>query len=164
MAISHSSISTLIFEYLEEAYPSPPLHPATAVERARCRLLELYGDEILLADVRALMYRTEPPDPEPARQRAREEAGRSAEAAILLHYRHLDERLAHKDYLCGSFTFADIAVFITVLYALRLKGPRLDGFPALAAWYERVRARPAIARVTAEIAAADRELSPHLDA
>ena len=156
--------STLIFEYLEDAYPSPPLHPATAIERARCRLLELYGDEILLADVRSLMYRTEPPDPEPARQRAREEAGRGAEAAILLHYRHLDERLAHKDYLCGSFTFADIAVFITVLYALRLKGPRLDGFPALAAWYERVGARPAIARVAAEIAAADRELSPHLDA
>ncbi|HKO09073.1 MAG TPA: glutathione S-transferase family protein [Alphaproteobacteria bacterium] len=154
--------STLIFEYLEDAYPSPPLHPATAVERARCRLLELYADEILLADVRALMYRTEPPDPDPARQRAREEAGRSAEAAIPLHYRHLDERLAHKDYLCGSFTFADIAVFMTVLYALRLKGPSLDGFPALAAWYERVRARPAIARVAAEIAAADRELSQHL--
>ena len=125
---------------------------------------ELYADEILLADVRSLMYRTEPPDPEPARQRARKEAARGAEAAILLHYRHLNERLAHKDYLCGNFTFADIAVFMTVLYALRLKGPRLDGFPALAAWYERVRARPAIARVAAEIAAADRELSPPLDA
>ena len=29
--------STLIFEYLEDAYPVPPLYPATAAARARCR-------------------------------------------------------------------------------------------------------------------------------
>src|SRR5579863_6993736 len=33
--------STVIFEYLEDAYPSPPLYPADAKTRARCRLTEL---------------------------------------------------------------------------------------------------------------------------
>src|SRR5215470_982845 len=32
--------STLIFEYLEDAYPRPPLYPRGAAARARCRLLE----------------------------------------------------------------------------------------------------------------------------
>src|SRR5271163_616489 len=31
--------STLIFEYLEDAYPVPPLYPKGAADRARCRLL-----------------------------------------------------------------------------------------------------------------------------
>ena len=39
--------STLIFEYLEDLRPSPPLYPADIRMRARCRLLELTGDEIL---------------------------------------------------------------------------------------------------------------------
>src|SRR6476619_2352365 len=52
--------STVIFEYLEDAYPVPPLYPREARERARCRLVELEADEILFAPVRNLLYRTEP--------------------------------------------------------------------------------------------------------
>src|SRR5687768_17050006 len=40
--------STIILEYLEDAYPEPPLFPADAAERAQCRLYELLADEILL--------------------------------------------------------------------------------------------------------------------
>src|SRR5579859_4240146 len=36
--------STVIAEYLEEAYPNPPLFPREPKARARCRLLELYAD------------------------------------------------------------------------------------------------------------------------
>src|SRR5438128_692256 len=39
--------STVIFEYLEDAYPAPPLYPREAPARARCRLIELEADEIL---------------------------------------------------------------------------------------------------------------------
>jgi len=53
-------------------------------------------------------------------------------------------------------------LFMSILFVLRLKGPRLDGHPALAAWHARMLARPVIAAVAAEIAAADRELSPAL--
>src|SRR6266704_5867910 len=37
--------STLIFEYLEDAYATPPLYPPGAKARARCRLIELSADE-----------------------------------------------------------------------------------------------------------------------
>ena len=152
--------STIIAEYLEEAYPGTPLFPAGAQPRARCRLLELYGDEILFAPVRRMLYRTEPPHPDPKLQALREEEGRQADAAIRAHYTDLQEQLGGQDYFCGAFSVADIALFMTVLFALRLKGPRLDGHPGLGAWYARVRARPAVAKVADEVAAADRALSP----
>jgi glutathione S-transferase len=154
--------STLILEYLEDAYPALPLYPTGAQARARCRLIELEADEILLPLVRSLMHRSVPPDPDPERRNLQETAARRAEAAILDHYARLAEKLAGRDYFCGDFSVADIAMFMTVLFVLRLKGPRLHAFPALAAWYARTGARPAVARVAAEVAAADRELSPYL--
>lgn len=152
--------STLILEYLEDAYPKPPLFPADVRMRARCRLLELAADEILLVPVRLLMYRTEPPHSDPARRQSQEAEGHRAEAAIRRHYGMLEATLADKEYFCQEFSIADIALFMTVLFALRLKGPGLATHPALAAWHARVSARPAVARVAAEIAAADRALSP----
>ena len=152
--------STLIFEYLEDAYPAPALFPAGARERARCRLLELFADEILLPQVRALMHRTEPPDADPQRELARHAEARRAEAAIRELYDDLERRLGGGGYFCGdAVSVADIALFMTVLFVLRLRGPALDGHPALAAWYGRAGARPAFARAAAEIAAADRALT-----
>jgi glutathione S-transferase len=152
--------STLIFEYLEDAYPRPPLYPVGAVPRARCRLTELAADEILLPLVRALMFRNAPPAPDPARQAQLVAEAERAEAAIQDYYAKLETRLAGREYFCDVFTVADIAMFMTVLFVLRLRGPRLDAFPALAAWHALVGARPAAAKAAAEIAAADRELSP----
>jgi glutathione S-transferase len=154
--------STLIFEYLEDAYPSPPLFPAGPKERARCRLLELSADEVLLPPLRTLMYRSEPPSPDAERQRQRTAEAERGEEAIRNHYAALTEALGGRDYFCGGFSVADIALFMSVLFVLRLKGPRLDEHPALAAWYARVQARPSAARVAGEVAAADRELSPAL--
>ena len=54
--------STVILEYLEDAYPEPPLYPHTPAARARCRQLELYGDEVMLVPLQALMHRSEPWD------------------------------------------------------------------------------------------------------
>lgn len=152
--------STVILDYLEDAYPAPPLYPRDAAGRARCRLAELEADEIVMPDVRPLMHRSEPPDP--ARREAQEAGARQAEEALRGHWRRLDERLAGHEFLFDALTVADIALFMTVLFALRLRGPKLDGFPALAGWYERLSARPAFAKVLSEVAAADRELSPAL--
>jgi glutathione S-transferase len=151
--------STVIFEYLDEAYPAVPLYPRDARERARCRLIELTADEILLPPVIRLMYRTEPPIADPEKRAAREAEGKEAEAAIRDHYARLEQRLEGKDYFCGAFSVADIGMFMTVLFILRLKGPKLDEFPRLAAWYARVGSRPSAAKAASEIAAADRELS-----
>jgi len=152
--------STIIAEYLEDAYPEPPLFPRGAGSRARCRLLELYADEVLFAQVRRLLYRTEPLHPDPKLCALRDEEGRQADGAIRVQYGQLQDQLGAQDYFCGAFSVADIALFMTVLFALRLKGPSLDAHPVLAAWHARVRARPAVSKVADEVAAADRALSP----
>jgi glutathione S-transferase len=154
--------STVIFEYLEDAYPSPPLYPRHAADRARCRMLELAADEILLPQVAKLMYRTVPPHPDASIQQARITEGERGEAAIRARYDALETALAGGDYLCGIFSVADIATFMTVLFALRLKGPGLSQHPALSAWYARVGGRPSAGLAAREIAAADRALSPRL--
>jgi glutathione S-transferase len=154
--------STLILEYLEDAYPIPALWPADPKARARGRLVELAADEILLPLVVKFMYRSEPPDADPERRRQREAEGVRAEAALLAHYERLGPLLRDRAYFTGEFSIADIAMFMSILFALRLKGPGLASVPPLQAWYARTGARPAVARVAAEIAAADRELSPAL--
>lgn len=155
--------STVIFEYLEDAYPTPPLYPREPRARARCRLIELEADEILFAPVKKLLYRTEPPLADAAAQARREAAGTEAESDLAGQFAGLDARLQDGGWFCGdAFSAADIAMFMVVLWTQRLKGPRLSATPALAAWYARALNRPSCATAAQEIAAADRELSPAL--
>lgn len=150
--------STVILEYLEDAYPDPALCPKPPAERAQCRLLELEADEVLLTPVRTLMFRTEPPGDSSVRARQEAEA-RKAEPVIDGNHRRLDGRLEGRAYLCGAFTAADIATFMVVHYALRLGAPRIARLTHLSRWYESLVARPAFAKVLAEIKTADAELS-----
>lgn len=152
--------STLILEYLEEAYPAPPLFPQGAAARARCRMLELYADDVLFALMRRLGHRSDMPPEDPAERAAQIAQGRAAEAAIAHEFAALDVKLAGKDFFCGDLSIADIALFMTILYIRRLLGPKLDAYPALAAWQGRLLQRPGFARAAAEIAAADRALTP----
>lgn len=150
--------STVILEYLEDAYPEPPLYPQDPKERARCRLLELEADEVLLAPVRTLMFRTEPPVD--AGLRARQEAeALSAEAIVEANHRRLDAKLAGREFLCDTFSTADIATFMVVHYAIRLGSPAIASHVNLTSWYDGLLRRPAFAATVAEIAAADRQLS-----
>ncbi len=151
--------STVIFEYLEDRYPEPPLYPAEPAARARCRLLELRADEVLLPPLVKLMVRTEPPNPDPEQQRLAEEGGREGEAALERLLGELDRELEGRDYLCDILTVADIATFMSLLFAKRLGGPGPDAFANLESWDARLRARPAFAGAAAEIAEADRLLS-----
>ena len=151
--------STVIIEYLEDAYPASPLFPSEPRARARCRLLELEADEVLLAPARLLFHRTEPPGPDTARRAALEGKAIAAEAEIDHNHARLNARLEGKDFLCGGFSVADIATFLVVHYGLRNGGPPIADYASLLAWYRRLKVRPAFAAVLAEIAAADRALS-----
>lgn len=151
--------STVINEYLDETYPEPQMIPGDAGARARCRMLELWADEILLPKIARLMYRTEPADPDPARQREREADGERAEIDIDAAYNDLVTRLENKKYFIDIFSIADIALFMDILFAARLGGPPLDRHPSLKAWYDRMLARPSVAAVASEVAEADRILS-----
>ncbi len=151
--------STIILEYLDEAYPQPPLFPVTPAERARCRLDELFADEIMLAGLKPLMHRTGPRAADANRRAAQDADALIAEDVLAGHYCELEERLAGCEFFGPSVCVADIALFMSVLFSLRLGGPSLARHPALADWFARLRARPAFAAAAEEIAEADRRLS-----
>jgi len=155
--------STVIFEYLEDAYPRPALYPREAGERARCRLLDLYADEIMLLPLRALMHRNTPGQRDPSRWATNEARAKEAEAELERQFSELEAKLGNRQHFCGTFGAADISVFMMVFWTMRLGGPTLDRLPSLSGWYKRLLRRPAFASVTAEIVAADRNLSAPVD-
>ncbi len=57
-------------------------------------------------------------------------------------YGVMDRRLAERDYLAGDYSIADMAAWPWVLP--ELQGQDLAEFPNLAAWMDRVGARPAV--------------------
>lgn len=151
--------STVIFEYLEDAYPQPALYPDDPMERARCRLLDLFADEIMLLPLRGLMHRNTPGERDPERWASNEARAKEAMAELDAQFSELDTKLGDRNYFCGDFGAADISVFMMVFWTLRLGGPTLDRHPALAGWYKRLLERPAFSGIANEIIAADRELS-----
>lgn len=155
--------STVILEYLEDAYSDPPLYPTSPQERARCRLLDVFADEVMLVPLRALMHRTDPRPKERKIWSDNEAKATRAESVITSHFADLDQRLQSKTFLCGAFSAADISVFMAVLYSQRLGGPSPKSHPALYEWYGRLKSRPAFARVASEIIAADLELSTPIE-
>lgn len=155
--------STVIFEYLEDAYPKPALYPREPGERARCRLLDVYADEVMLVPLRALMHRNTPGKRDPARWATSEARAKEAEAELEQRFAELEAKLGNRQHFCGSFGAADISVFMMVFWTMRLGGPTLDRFPALAAWYKRLLRRPAFLGVANEILASDRSLSARVE-
>jgi len=142
--------STLILEYLEDKHPSPPLYPRDVEQRARCRQLEAAADEILFPHVldliREVFYK-------PTGAGRDEALVAKARAGIAAQYDEL-ERRAGDAHLCGDFTVADVGYFLTITFATSLGAPLGDGHPRLKAWYERVQARPAVAKELAGLVAA----------
>lgn len=151
--------STVILEYLEDAYPEPPLLPLCPGARARCRLDELYADEIMLQALKPLMHRTSPPSTDQTRRLAQEADALIAEHALEKHYAVLEDRLAGREYFGDAVSVADIALFMSVLFSLRLGGPSLAPFDGLSRWFERLKLRPAFTQAAVETAEADRRLS-----
>lgn len=151
--------STVIIEYLEDAYPSPPLFPKSPRERALCRLSELFADEIILAALQPLMHRNEPGASSRANWADREALATQCETALSTHYAAIDAKLGGKDYLCGAFSAADIATFLQLFYAQRLGGPTMKPHARLWSWYRRVKDRPTVASVVRETLATDAKLS-----
>ncbi len=139
--------STLIFEYLEDAYPDPPLFPTDVVGRARCRQFEAAADEILFPHVWALideiLYLS------PKGQDA--ERVECAKTGLASYCDDLEKELSGRVTLCNAFGVADIANFVLLNAAVTLAGPVTDGRPQLAAWLEHTAQRPAVARELAQV-------------
>jgi glutathione S-transferase len=142
--------STIILEYLEDRYPDPPLLPRDPVERARCRQAEAASDEIFFPHVWALIdevfYK-----PEGERDASRIATARTAIAET---YRRLDAGLADREFLCRQFSVADIAYFLTTMFATNLGAGSDPSLPSFGAWLGRMAARPSVGKEIAGLTAA----------
>jgi glutathione S-transferase len=143
--------STLIFEYLEDRYPEPRLFPTDVIERARCRQQEWAADEVwfphLWTLIASRVYRGGSEEPVVA-----------ATAALQEHYREFDRALGARDYYCGGFSVADVGTFVFLSSAASLGVSVPEGLPRIAAWTERMAARPAVRGVLEDLTAAAAEL------
>jgi glutathione S-transferase len=130
--------STQIFEYFETVKPEPPLWPGEARPRARARLLEHKSDEVYFPSIVRLMgLQAAPQDP----------AAVEARAAAATYYDKMEQELAGKEWLAGSYSYADIAFYMAQLFGERMGAPMTDAQPRLKAWRERMSARAAVRRV-----------------
>lgn len=130
--------STVINEYLEDRYPAPALLPADPAARARARALENYGDEGVLSTHLPLIWMPWWSPPE-ARDADGMERGR--ERLRMQTFPFLERELNGREYLCDAFSLADVP-FMSVAMVLGVDGMSLDGFPAVAAYLDRLRSRP----------------------
>jgi glutathione S-transferase len=130
--------STLIFEYLEDAFPAPPLWPEGAAARAEARKLELISDEIVFQNIARLFGLEESPD---------DPRAVAARAAAAGHYADFEARLVGRDYLAGAFGYADIGFVMAQFFGERKGAVLTEATPRLLAWRKRMLQRPAVATV-----------------
>ena len=121
--------SAVIMELLEERFPEPPLYPADPAQRALARLAVWRFDDEFSRDYYAA-------------RRDDDGAGERFETRLA----SLDRRLTESPFLAGhEYTLADIAWFPWLPRAEAYLGLRLEEYPAIAAWRDRLAERPAVA-------------------
>lgn len=141
--------STIILEYLEDAYPDPPMLPATAAERARVRMLEEVMDTHFeainwgLSEVRWF-------------GRAKGEQADALLAAARQQtngfYAWLEKQLDDRDWFNGAaFGWGDLSVVPYVNGSAGHGHPPKEG-SKLAGWLARANARPSVASCVVEAA------------
>ena len=138
--------ATIIIEYLGQQCPGPfrPL-PADPDEALKVRLMDRLFDNYVMTPMQRIVA-----------DRLRPEESRDAhgvgEARILLGkaYAMLEERIGAQQWAAGNdFTMADCAAAPALFYADKVE-PMRGGFPILAAYLDRLEARPSVARVLEE--------------
>ena len=128
--------SRVIMEYLEERYPEPPLLAADPADRALARLWIFRHDDFT--------------KPYYALRRGEEGAAASFDEQL----ERLEAALVVRPWLGGAeYGLADIAYVPWVLRARDMLGVSFEPYPAVAAWVDRLLARPAVA-AEAELVAA----------
>lgn len=139
--------STVICEYLEDVKPEPALLPREPFERARTRLIEDTSDQYLYAAIRELRSAQFEFQPPMLVRKADVDAQlvERATAKVRAHLDRLEAELSGKTWIGGSqFTLADITLAPALTGTLELLGllPDATRYPNLAAWRERIVARP----------------------
>src|SRR6266446_9819486 len=128
------SDSTIICEYLEEAFPTAPLFPADPYERARMRTIEDLCDRAFDAVSYGFWIAT-------ARKNAPEsatmiDAARDEFSQLLARLEH---ELGDREFFCDAMSVADLAAicYVPSAGAMRIT---MKTYPRLDAWTRRMRA------------------------
>lgn len=134
--------SSTIIEYLDHFYPGDaPLLPPEWEAAHDVRLWDRFFDNHVQGPMQAIVLdRIKGSKGDMARERA----------ALATAYRMIDERLAPRQWIAGdSFSMADCAAAPALFYAATLE-PFPAGARHLAAYFERLVARPSVRRVLDE--------------
>jgi glutathione S-transferase len=133
------SESSVINEYLEEVFPTPPLMPVAPARRAHVRAMVYLFDTELSPTTGLLIIEKLLKKPE--EQRADFVAERQAKTREILE--RVAEMMDKGPYLAGeSFTLADVS-YIPVLSVMAPCGIILEReYPKLAQWFALVKKRP----------------------
>jgi len=142
--------STIILEYIEDRWPSPPLLPASAADRARVRMLEEVMDTHFEPITWAMgeinwFKRAEGALAETLKARAADQTAG--------FFSWLERELGDRPWFNGeAFGWGDLAVVPYVNGALGVGHPPPAG-SALSGWLERANARPSVTATVADIRA-----------
>jgi len=142
--------STVILEYIEDRWPTPPLLPKTPAERARVRMLEdvcdTYYEAINWACFEINVFKRAEGG------LAERLLGRAAEQTASVHT-WLEQQLGSRTFFNGdAFGWGDLSV-VPHVQASALVGHAPPDGSRLAAWLDRVRTRPSVAAVLEAAAA-----------
>ncbi len=142
--------SSVICQYLEEAYPdTPALYASNAQERGRVRWLEKYADYELAPLTTFTVFRNRILKPT-AGQACNEEAVQAAlQQKLPPHFDYLEQQLGQREFFVGNqLSMADIAVACQLINMAH-GGEQLDAqrWPGLAAHHARMLALPSVASV-----------------
>jgi glutathione S-transferase len=132
--------STVINEYLQDAYPEVPLMPADPVGRAQCRMWEDMADHFMANHVTTLIAEMfMKPDGE-----GRDiEAVNGAMQAFSGYLHALEKRVSGQEHLCEAYSLADIATWLCLTFAQTL-GVDLADHGGVQDWYGRISERPVV--------------------
>lgn len=146
--------STAIVTYLEAQYPAPALLPADPRARARAIWFEEVADTILLPAAGPILFNRFV-GPTFMGVDGDEAAAVAAEGVLAEKLAYIETEAAKGEWLDGEYSIADISI-ACVLRSLAYAGWQVDAdaFPAIAAWYGRVCARPAWAAAAVQEEAA----------
>ncbi len=135
--------SRAICTYLEGLYPEPNLMGADAEERAFIEMADRQVEFHLFGTLANWVRHTHP-GLAPLENPQFPDFGHAQKEKMLEAARILDTRLASQPWIAGSrFTVADITAFCAVEFARLVKFKPTDaGLTRLAAWRDRVAARP----------------------
>jgi glutathione S-transferase len=135
--------TVVICEYLEELHPKPALIGTTPEERAETRMWQRRVELGITEHLYNAFRYSEGVELFRPRMRVLPEAADGLKAVVKDKLAWLDGLLAGKQFLAGDrFTLADVILYSALDFGRTVGQPFDTGLANLAAWFDRVAARP----------------------